>query len=65
VSLTELKPASRAGMGICQSRICGPTLVEVVAQLTGRSPETIAPFSVRPPVRPIPMAALLGQEAIE
>jgi thioredoxin reductase len=65
VSLMELKPSLRAGMGMCQSRICGPTLVEVVARLTGRPPETIVPFSARPPVKPIPMAALLQQDAAE
>lgn len=65
VSLMELKPSLRAGMGMCQSRICGPTLVEVVARLTGRPQETIAPFSVRPPIKPIPMSALLNQDAAE
>jgi NADPH-dependent 2,4-dienoyl-CoA reductase/sulfur reductase-like enzyme len=65
VSLMELKPAVRAGMGICQSRICGPTLVEVIAQQTGRQPETVMPFSVRPPVKPVAMAALLREDAAE
>jgi NADPH-dependent 2,4-dienoyl-CoA reductase/sulfur reductase-like enzyme len=65
ISLLELKPHLRAGMGLCQARICGPTLVEVVARLTGRSPEMVVPFSPRPPVKPIPLAALLETEAFE
>jgi NADPH-dependent 2,4-dienoyl-CoA reductase/sulfur reductase-like enzyme len=65
VSLMELKPGLRAGMGMCQARICGPTLVEVLAGLTGQAPETITPFSQRPPVKPIPLAALLDSEAAE
>lgn len=65
VSLMELKPALRAGMGLCQSRICGPTLVEVMARLTGQPPQAIIPFSPRPPVKPIPMAALLDREVAE
>jgi hypothetical protein len=52
-------------MGMCQARICGPTLVEVVARLTGRTPSSIMPFTPRPPVKPIPLAALLKQEPVE
>jgi thioredoxin reductase len=65
VSLMELKPRLRAGMGMCQARICGPTLVEVLGGLTGQAPELIQPFSPRPPVKPIPLAALLDGEAAE
>ena len=65
VSLMELKPRLRAGMGMCQARICGPTLIEVLGGLTGQAPDTIMPFSQRPPVKPIPLAALLDQEAAE
>jgi len=65
ISLMELKPRLRAGMGMCQSRICGPTLVEVLGGLTGQAPDTIKPFSQRPPVKPIPLAALLDAEAAE
>jgi hypothetical protein len=65
VSLMELKPRLRAGMGMCQARICGPTLIEVLGVLTDQAPEAISPFSQRPPVKPIPLAALLDQEAAE
>jgi NADPH-dependent 2,4-dienoyl-CoA reductase/sulfur reductase-like enzyme len=65
VSLMELKPRLRAGMGMCQARICGPTLIEVLGGLTGQAPESIQPFSQRPPVKPIPLAALLDAEAAE
>jgi len=65
VSLMELKPRLRAGMGMCQARICGPTLIEVLGGLTGQAPEAIKPFSQRPPVKPIPLAALLDSEAAE
>ena len=64
-TLDELKPRLRAGMGMCQARICGPTLVEVLGGLTGQAPEAIRPFSQRPPVKPIPLAALLDAEAAE
>ncbi len=61
-SLIELKARLRCGMGLCQGRICNPTLVELVAQWTGQPAETVRPFSPRPPVKPIPMAALLNPE---
>ena len=61
-SLIELKARLRAGTGLCQGRICGPTLVELVAQGTGQPAEQVRPFSPRPPVKPIPMAALLDRE---
>lgn len=63
-SLVELKALLRAGMGLCQARMCGPTLAELVAQWTGQAAENVRPFSARPPVKPIPVAALLTpQEA--
>lgn len=61
-SLIELKARLRSGMGLCQGRICNPTLVELVAQWSGQPVETVRPFSPRPPVKPIPMAALLNPE---
>ncbi len=61
-SLIELKARLRAGMGLCQGRMCSPTLVELVAQRTGQTAEEVRPFSPRPPVKPIPMAALLDPE---
>jgi hypothetical protein len=59
-SLIELKARLRAGLGLCQGRMCSPALAEVVARKTGRKLEEVRPFSVRPPVKPIPLAALLG-----
>lgn len=61
-SLIELKARLRAGMGLCQGRMCSPTLVELVAQATGQPAQEVRPFSPRPPVKPIPMAALLDPE---
>ena len=61
-SLIELKARLRSGMGLCQGRICGPTLAELVAQWTGQPVEDVRPFSPRPPVKPVPMSALLDRE---
>jgi D-hydroxyproline dehydrogenase subunit alpha len=57
-SLDALKTWSRAGQGPCQGRTCGPILAQLMAA-HHRSPVAAAgPFSVRPPVKPVPLAAL-------
>ncbi len=57
-SLDELKTASRVGQGPCQGRTCGPLAARILAQGTGLGAEDIPGFSVRPPVKPVPLAAL-------
>jgi bacterioferritin-associated ferredoxin len=56
--LAEIKRMTRAGMGLCQGRMCEPTLAGLVARRTGRPPGTVEPFGVRPPVKPVPIEAL-------
>lgn len=53
-TLRDLKQRTRLGMGPCQGRVCLPLL-------SGRSgrPE------VRPPLRPVPLAALADRAAQE
>jgi glycine/D-amino acid oxidase-like deaminating enzyme len=58
----EVKRISRAGMGICQGRGCRPILAGLVAARTGRAFEDVPLAHYRPPVRPIPMAALATEE---
>jgi hypothetical protein len=50
-SAREAKLATRAGMGPCQGRVCGPAL----GFLRGFEPE-----SVRPPLAPAPVAVQAG-----
>lgn len=61
-SLIELKARLRVGMGLCQGRMCHPTLIELLARGTGQRTEDVRPFSQRPPVKPIPVSALLARE---
>lgn len=49
----ELKRATRCGMGRCQGRVCGPFL-----EAFG-----FAPFSRRPPLKPIPLGALADSDS--
>jgi NADPH-dependent 2,4-dienoyl-CoA reductase/sulfur reductase-like enzyme len=52
-SAREAKLHTRAGMGACQGRVCGPALTFL---------RGFAPDSVRPPLAPVPVAVLAGEE---
>jgi NADPH-dependent 2,4-dienoyl-CoA reductase/sulfur reductase-like enzyme len=53
--IDQIRGLSRCGMGPCQGRHCAVTLARMIAAQTGRAP---VPFRARPPVRPLPLAAL-------
>ncbi len=57
-TLNGLKPWTRVGMGHCQGRICGPILAQIVAYEAGLEVETVGDFTIRPPIKPIPMEAI-------
>ena len=56
--LNEIKRFTRAGMGRCQGRMCGPALQEIVSQSLGVEPDKIGALSVRPPIKPVKMGAI-------
>ena len=59
-----LKTATRAGMGLCQGRICGPYLIEWLRSEHGFGlPDGGRPWRVRPPLRPVPLGDWPGAEA--
>ncbi len=58
VTLDALKTWSRVGQGPCQGRTCGPILARMIARRTGHPQAEAGCFQVRPPVKPVPMAAL-------
>jgi hypothetical protein len=58
----EVKRVSRAGMGVCQGRGCRPIVAGILAARTGRPLADMPLDSYRPPVRPIPLAALATEE---
>lgn len=49
----QAKGFLRCGMGPCQGRLCGHTVTETMAALSGRSPEEIGYFRQRMPIKPI------------
>ncbi len=59
-ALRQLKLWTRAGMGICQGRVCRPALEGVAESLGLERGE--AELRVRPPLRPLELGALAGGE---
>jgi D-hydroxyproline dehydrogenase subunit alpha len=57
-SIGELKRTTRAGMGACQGRYCGPILAAMMAERLGRLPEEELRFAPRTPVKPVDVADL-------
>jgi NAD(P)H-nitrite reductase large subunit len=57
-SIGELKRTTRAGMGACQGRYCGPILAAMMAERLGRLPEEELRFAPRAPVKPVDVADL-------
>jgi NADPH-dependent 2,4-dienoyl-CoA reductase/sulfur reductase-like enzyme len=59
----QTKAFTRAGMGPCQGRICGPAVHGVVAAARGVDPAGVDPFRTRFPTKPLTLgelAALAG-----
>jgi len=59
-SVGELKRTTRAGMGACQGRYCGPIVTALMAERLGRDPGEEHRFAPRMPVKPIPVADIAG-----
>ncbi len=59
-ALGSVKRLTRAGMGRCQGRYCGPLLAGLLAARTGQAPDEFAFFAPRPPIRPVPLDAIAG-----
>jgi len=64
----QMKAFLRCGMGPCQGRLCGPTVVDLIAQTRGVPPAEVGYFRLRPPVKPVTLAELAalpaGAEAV-
>ena len=62
--LNQIKSWTRAGMGPCQGRLCGETIGALAAaHWGGRS--AVGQWTGRLPLRPIPMAAIIGDYRYE
>ena len=54
----QTKAFTRAGMGPCQGRICGPAVHGVIAAARGVSPAEVDPFRTRFPTKPLTLGEL-------
>jgi NADPH-dependent 2,4-dienoyl-CoA reductase/sulfur reductase-like enzyme len=61
----QAKSFLRAGMGACQGRLCGHTVVEVIADARGVSVDAVGYYRVRPPITPISVGELASVEGAE
>ena len=55
-TVDEIKRISRAGMGPCQARTCGPLIAQEIARMTGVPIEDVDPSLHRPPTKSLPIA---------
>lgn len=56
--VTEVRAVTRAGMGLCQGRMCIPTVAGLLGRWAGVSPETAGRLPPRLPARPVPIPVL-------
>ncbi|WP_199085023.1 NAD(P)/FAD-dependent oxidoreductase [Bosea sp. ASV33] len=54
----QMKAFLRCGMGTCQGRLCGPTVVELIAETRGTTPAETGYYRLRPPIKPVTLAEL-------
>lgn len=52
-TLNEVKRWTRAGMGLCQGKICAKNVSRIISEKAGRPPEQVLPATTRQPVRPV------------
>jgi NADPH-dependent 2,4-dienoyl-CoA reductase/sulfur reductase-like enzyme len=57
-----VKGHTRCGMGYCQGRICAASIDHLLAQALGRLPGASGAFTIRPPIKPVPVALLAELE---
>ena len=54
----QAKTFLRAGMGLCQGRLCGVTVTEIMSEATRRVPSDIGHYRLRNPVKPLTLGEL-------
>lgn len=60
ITLDEIKKLTRAGMGLCQGRICSTLIIKLLAE-KGYNPKNSNTQHSRPPVRPVKIQEYIGE----
>lgn len=58
----QLKAFSRCGMGNCQGRYCGMTVINLFSEILGQTPEKTGYFRIRTPIKPISLGELANMQ---
>ncbi len=58
----QMKSFIRCGMGACQGRLCGLTVVELMAQSRGRPVSEVGYYRIRAPIKPVTVGELASLE---
>ena len=61
-NVDAVKRATRAGMGLCQSKTCYKLVAKIISEMTGKPMGDIFPQTQRPPVRAVRAEILAGRE---
>lgn len=64
ITLDEIKKLTRAGMGLCQGRICSTLIIKLLAA-KGYDPKTSTPPHSRSPARPVKIQEYIGETTNE
>ena len=59
----RVKTFTRCGMGLCQGRMCGLLLSEIVALTTKQRMDEVGALRIRPPLKPVRLGELAELEA--
>lgn len=63
VGPNQTKSFGRCGMGPCQGRMCGLTVTEIIADKRAVPHADVGYYRIRPPIKPITLAELAGDQA--
>lgn len=61
----QLKAYLRTGMGPCQGRLCGPSVIELIAEQRGVTVPEVGHYRLRMPVKPITLAEIASMPQSE
>lgn len=59
----QVKSYLRCGMGPCQGRMCGPTVVQIIAKQRQMPVEEMDYYRIRPPLKPLALTELAAIES--